>query len=33
MHIDIFVCILVVIFVITLIDNDPFTSEINKVYI
>jgi len=33
MHIDIFVCIPIVIFIVTLIDNDPFTSEINKIYI
>ena len=33
MHIDIFVCIPVVIFRITLIDNDPLTSDINKIYI
>jgi len=33
MHIDIFVCSPVVIFIITLIVNDPFTSEINKIYI
>ena len=33
MHIDIFVCIPVVIFIITLIDNDPLTSDINKIYI
>ena len=32
-HIDIFVCIPVVIFIITLIDNDPLTSDINKIYI
>jgi len=32
MHIDIFVCIPVVIFIITLIDNDPFTSEIKKLH-
>ena len=33
MHIDIFVCIPVVIFIITLIDNDPLTSDINKIHI
>ena len=33
MHMDIFVCIPVVIFIITLIDNDPLTSDINKIYI
>ena len=32
-HIDTFVCIPVVIFIITLIDNDPLTSDINKIYI
>ena len=32
-HIDIFVCIPVVIFIITIIDNDPLTSDINKIYI
>ena len=31
MHIDIFVCIPVVIFIITLIDNDALTSDINKI--
>ena len=33
MHINIFVYIPVVIFIITLIDNDPLTSDINKIYI
>ena len=33
MHIDIFVCTPIVIFIITLIDNDPLTSDINKTYI
>ena len=33
MHMDIFVCIPVVIFIITLIDNDPLTSDLNKIYI
>ena len=33
MHIDIFVCVPIVIFIITLIDNDPSTSDINKIYI
>ena len=33
MQIDIFVCIPVVIFIITLIDNDPLTSDMNKIYI
>ena len=28
MHIDIFVCIPVVIFIITLIDNDPLTCPV-----
>jgi len=30
MHTDIFVCIPVVIFIITLIDNDPLTNDINR---